>query len=162
MVYSLPSLLEVQVKRNLAVKERRFLEAYLKGKSLAECAKYAGSKGKDKDSLKVIGHRMLININLSLNETLDLSGLTDEVIARKLKEGLEAERLYLASYEGKFTDERTAPDVPTRLKATELLGKLRGYFVDRHELTGMGGGDIVLEIKPATQRKEIKRIEIDE
>ena len=91
------------MKYNPTVKERRFLKAYLEGKSLAECAKYAGSKGKDKDSLKVIGHRMLTRINLSLDETLDLSGLSDEVIARKIKEGLEADRLYLASFEGKFT-----------------------------------------------------------
>ena len=105
---------------------------------------------------------MLTKINLSLGEVLNLSGLTDEVIARKIKEGLEADRLYLTSFEGKFTDERTAPDVPTRLKATELLGKLRGYFIDRHELTGSGGGDIILAIKPATERKEPRGIEFDE
>ena len=150
------------MKYNPTVKERKFLKAYLEGKPLADCAKYAGSRGKDRGSLKVIGHRMLTKINLSLGEVLDLSGLTDEVIARKIKEGLEADRLYLTSFEGKFTDERTAPDAPTRLKATELLGKLRGYFIDRHELTGNGGGDIILEIKPATERKEPKGIEFDE
>ena len=148
------------MKRNLAVKERRFLEAYLEGKPLAECAKYAGSRAKDNNSLKVIGHQILTRINLTLGETFDLAGLSDEVIARKLQEGLEAERVHFATFEGKFTDERKTPDVPTRLKATELLGKLRGYFVDRHELTG--GGDIAIEIRPATQRKEPKRIEIDE
>ncbi len=107
---------------------------------------------------------MLTNMNLSLDEVLDLTGLTDEVIARKLKEGLEAERLYLTSFEGKFTEERTAPDVPTRLKAAELIGKLRGYFVDRHELTGRGGGDTILAIKPAsptTEKNGPKRIELD-
>ena len=79
------------MKYNPTVKERRFLKAYLKGKSLAESAKYAGSKGKDKDSLKVIGHQILTRLNLSIDETLTLSGLTDEVLAKKLQEGLEAE-----------------------------------------------------------------------
>jgi hypothetical protein len=102
------------LKGNPTVKERRFLKAYIEGKTLAECAKYAGSKRKDKDSSKVIGHRMLTKINLSMDETLTLSGLTDAVLARKLREGLEANRFYLASFEGKFTDERKAPDVPTR------------------------------------------------
>jgi phage terminase small subunit len=148
------------MKYNPTVKERRFLEAYLKGKSLAECAKYAGSKGKDRNSLKVIGHRMLTKINLSMDEVLDLAGVTDEVVARKLMEGLEADRLYLASYEGKFLDERKAPDVSTRLKAVELIGRIRGHFVDRHEITGKGGGDITLVIAPATQRG-VKEIEIE-
>jgi len=150
------------MKYNPTVKERRFLKAYLEGKPLAECAKYAGSKGKDKDSLKVVGHRMLTNINLSIDEILTLCGLTDEVLAKKLQEGLEAERLYLSSYEGKFLDERKAPDVPTRLKAVELIGRIRGHFIDRHELIGKDGGDIVLAIKPATQRRGTKKIEIDE
>ena len=63
---------------------------------------------------------------------------------------MKAERAHFATFEGKFTDERKNADVPTRLKATEWLGKLRGHFVDRHELTGMGGGDIMFTIKPAT------------
>ena len=77
--------------KNPSVKERRFLKAYFEGKPLAECAKYAGSKAKDKDSLKVIGHQILTRLNLSIDETLTLSGLTDEVLAKKLQEGLEAE-----------------------------------------------------------------------
>ena len=148
--------------KNPSVKERRFLKAYFEGKPLAECAKYAGSKGKDKDSLKVIGHRMLMNINLSMEETLTLSGLTDEVLASKLQEGLVADRVYLASFKGKFLDERKAPDVPTRLKAVELIGRMRGHFVDRYELTGKDGGDIVLQVRPASAKREPGKIQLDE
>jgi len=65
--------------------------------------------------------------------------------------------------EGKFLDEkRKAPDVPARLKAVELIGRMRGHFVDRHEVSVKDGGDIVFAIKPATQRRGPKRIEIDE
>ena len=105
---------------------------------------------------------MLTNINLQIDETLILCGLTDEILVKKLQEGLEADRLYLASFEGKFLDERKAPDVPTRLKAVELIGRMWGHSVDRHELTGKDGGDIVLAIKPATQRRGPKRIDLDE
>ena len=149
------------MKGNPTVKERRFLEAYLEGKSLAECAKYAGSKGKDKDSLKVIGHRMLTKINLSMEETLTLCGLTDEVVAAKLQEGLEADRLYLASFKGKFLDERKTPDVPTRLKAIELIGRMKGHFVDRHEITGKGGGEIVLHFQTTRSGGQQKTIDLD-
>ena len=146
--------------KNPRVKERRFLKAYLEGKPLAECAKYAGSRAKDSDSLKVIGHRMLTNINLSMEETLTLCGLTDEVLASKLQEGLEADRVYFASFKGKFMDERKTPDVPTRLKAVELIGRMRGLFKDRYELTGKEGGEIELVIKPAG-RGEPKKIDLD-
>ena len=147
--------------KNPSVKERRFLKAYFEGKPLAKCAKYAGSKAKDKDSLKVIGHRLLMNINLSMEETLTLCGLTDEVLAKKLQEGLEANRLYLASWRGKFLDEREVPDVPTRLKAVELIGRMQGLFIDRHELIGKDGGDIVLQIRPARSTGEPKKIDLD-
>jgi len=150
------------MKYNPTVKERRFLKAYLEGKSLAESAKYAGSKGKDKDSLKVIGHQILTRLNLSIDETLTLSGLTDEVLAKKLQQGLEAERLYLSSFEGKFLHERKAPDIPTRLKAVELVGRMRGHFKDRYELTGKEGGDIVLQVRPASAKREPRKIQIDE
>ena len=148
--------------KNPSVKERRFLKAYFEGKPLAECAKYAGSKGKDNDSLKVIGHQLLTRLNLSMDETLTLYGLTDEVLARKLQEGLEANRLYLSSYEGKFLDERKAPDIPTRLKAVELVGRLRSHFIDRYELTGKEGGDIVLQVRPASAKRETGKIQLDE
>ena len=58
-------------------------------------------------------------------------------------------------------DERMAPDVPTRLKAVELIGRMRGLFIDRHELTGKEGGDIVLQIAPARGRGEPKKIDLD-
>ena len=51
------------------------------------------------------------------------------MIARTLKDGLEAERTHFATFEGKFTDERKTPDNSARLKATELLGKFKGYLV---------------------------------
>jgi hypothetical protein len=150
------------MKYNPTVKERRFLKAYLEGKPLAECAKYAGSRAKDTHSLSQVGYRWLKKVDLSMQEILDLCGLSDEVLARKLQEALEADRLYLASYEGKFLDERKAPDIPTRLKAVELVGRMRGHFIDRHELTGKDGGDIVLQVRPASAKREPRKIQIDE
>jgi hypothetical protein len=67
---------------------------------------------------------MLTNINISIDETRTLCGLTDEILTKKLKEGLEAERLCLASFKGKFRDERRARDVPTRLKVVDLIGRI--------------------------------------
>ena len=43
-----------------------------------------------------------------------------------------------------------------------MLDRMRGHFADRHALTGKDDGDIMLAIKPATQRRGPKRVEIDE
>ena len=147
--------------KNPNVKERRFLKAYLEGKSLAECARYAGSKGKDNHSLTVIGCQMLAKLSLSMEETLTLCGLTDDVLARKIREGLEADRATYASFRGKFLDERRDPDYSARAKYAEMLARLKGLFIDRHELTGREGGDIVLQIAPASGNKGKKTLQID-
>ncbi len=108
----------------------------------------------------MIGHQLLTKINLSLDETLDLVGLSDELMAQKLKERLEAERVHFATFEGKFADEGKTPDTSARLKATELLGKFRGYLVEHHAVKA--GGKVTFSIKRATQRKGPTRTEIDE
>ncbi len=146
--------------KNPNAKERRFLKAYLEGQPLAECAKYAGSKAKDNESLKVIGHRMLTNINLSMEEILDQAGLTDSYIAQKLLEGLQAQRPAYGIFRGQFIDERWYDDHSARAKYLEMLCRMKGKFIDRHELTGKEGGDIELVIK-AEKRGEPKKIDID-
>ncbi len=145
------------MKYNPTVKERRFLKAYIEGKSLAECARYAGSKGKDKDSLKVIGHRMLTDINPSMDEILELNGLTNHLIAAKTLEGLEADRVEVATFRGQIGDVQAFPDYSTRAKYLDILAKLKGRYIEKKELTGKDGGDITLIITPAGARSKGKR-----
>ena len=132
----------------LTLKQRKFWKGYTETHSLAEAARYAGSKGKDNNSLHVIGSRMLQAISPSIPELLNAAGATDEILAKKTLEGLEAKKTMLASFEGKFTDERVLDDHPTRAKYIELLGRMKGAFVDKHELTGRDGGDLILEVHP--------------
>ena len=41
-----------------------------------------------------------------------------------------------------------APDAKDRRGAIELLGKIRGAFVQKHEVAGPGGGPLVLDMTP--------------
>jgi len=145
----------------LNLKQRKFWKCYQKTHSLIEGAKASGSKGKDNKSLSVIGHGILRSLNLSMPELLDAEGLTDQAMAKPLQDGLAADRSVFATWEGKFTDEKIIPDHPTRLKAAELIGRMKGVFIDRHELTGRDGGDIILQIKPAAGKKGPKSIDLD-
>ena len=149
------------MKANLTRKENLFLKAYLEGKQLAECALYAGSKGKDNNSLRVIGYEILTRLNISLPELLQMQGLTDKFIAEKLDQGLNAKRPIVATWQGKITDEKFYDDPPTQAKYLELLGKMKGAFIDKLELTGKDAGDLVLQITPAQGKKKKKTISLD-
>ena len=149
------------MKGNPTIKERRFLEKYLQGKSLAECAKYAGSSGIGKHSLSQIGYEMLTRLDISMEETLNLSGITDQVLSEKVNEGLEAKKRYYGSWQGNIIKSEPFEDIPSRLKAVEIAGRMKGIFIDRHELTGANQGDIILQINSPKARRGSKSIKLD-
>ena len=71
-------------------------------------------------------------------ETPDVKAVFQDVIARAagmdglartLVEGLHATKTELASFEGKFTDERTVPDYKTRTRYLEIAAEWAGYVV---------------------------------
>ena len=137
----------------LTLKQRKFWKCYCETHSLTKSAKYAGSKGKDTKSLSAIGYQILESLQLSMPEMLNAQGLSDQLLAEKTLEGLNADRVQLASFEGKFLDEKHFKDYPTRAKYLELLGRMKGVFIDRHEITGKDGGDIALLINSDTSKR---------
>jgi len=80
---------------------------------------------------------------------MELMGLTDQLLTQKTLDGLNAEKVEIATYKGSICDERAYPDYSTRAKYVELAGRFKGKFIDKTELTGRDGGDISLVIAPA-------------
>lgn len=145
------------MKGNLKIKERRFLDKYLEGKSLAICAKYAGYEGKH---LRDMGYRVLKSLDISLQETLEMNGLTDEYMTQKALEGLNSKKVVVATFQGRIGEEKAYADHPTRAKYLELLGRMKGSFIDKLELAGKDGGDIILAFK-STKGKNKRAIALD-
>lgn len=145
----------------LTLKQRKFWICYQKTHSLIIAAKAAGSKGKDSHSLSVIGHQILRSLDLSMAELLDAQGLTDEAMAKPLQEGLVAMKPIVATWEGKISDQINIEDQPTRAKFLEIFHRLKGNFIDRHELTGRDGGDIILQVNPLKGKRGPKSIDLD-
>jgi len=146
----------------LTLKQRKFWKHYQIHHNGAAAAKYAGSNGKNGNSLKVAGSLLLTSLNLSMPELLNAQGLTDEALAQPLKDGMQAKKPLIATWEGKITDRIDVDDHPTRLKAAELIGRMKGVFVDRHELTGRDGGDIILQVKIPKGKGHRQTIEVGE
>ncbi len=145
------------MKLNPTKREGLFLKAYLSGKSLADCARAMGSKGKDDHSLRQIGYETLTRLDISVKELHQMQGITSEYLRQKLDEGLAATKPYFATWQGKILQSDPVPDHTARLKALEIAHKLRGEFVDKVELTGKDAGDLILQLKPAEGKKGKKK-----
>ena len=145
----------------LTLKQRKFWKHYIEHHKLCDAAKYAGSKGKDTNSLSAIGYEILESLQLSMPELLNAEGLTDKLLAEKTLEGLSADRVQIATWEGKITDQKAFTDFATRAKYIELLGRMKGVFIDRHELTGKDGGEISITYAPSKIGKSNKGLSLD-
>ena len=146
----------------LTPKQRQFFKHYCKTHSLIEAAKYVKSKCKDNNGLSSEGYRILRSLDLSMGELLDAQGITDAAMSKPLQDGLNAKKPLVATWEGKITDQLWIEDQPTRAKFLEMYHRLKGNFVDRHELSGKDGGDIILQVKPASKVKSGVKIKLDE
>ena len=146
----------------LTLKQRKFWKEYCQTHSLIKAAQYAGSKGKDNASLSVCGYDILRSLNLSMPELLEAQGLGTYQLGKLVTEQTQALKPMIATWEGKITDERFYPDNAARGKASELLGRMHGVFIDKHELTGRDGGDIALVVSAPSKGKGKKSISFDD
>ena len=142
------------MKTNLTLKQRRFWKEYLKTQNLASAAKAAGSKGKDLHCLSECGRQILKSLELKMAELLDAQGLTDENLNKTLSDGLNAKHTVVATFQGKIGEEKSFVDHPTRVKYLDIAHRLRGNFIDRHEVTGKEGGELVIVVGESKKKKE--------
>src|SRR4030067_3249455 len=104
----------------LTVRQRKFWKHYSEHNNLAAAAEYAGCKCNSLAHYSYTGRQLLNSLKLSMPELLNAMGLDDKFMAEKILDGCYATRTPLASFEGKFKDERVLDDYPTRAKDVEL------------------------------------------
>jgi phage terminase small subunit len=146
----------------LTLKQRRFVRAYLETGNATESARRAGYAGSD-ETLAVVGSENLRKPGIAA--ALEAADLADEGRAiatrRELRE-LWTRVAFGDETETVVTREGDTIAVPmpaaARLKASELLGKSRGMFVERREHTGPGGGPIAVSGLPANAEEAAGRI----
>ena len=93
---------------------------------------------------------------------LDVEGLSDLAMVKPMMDGIEAKKPLIATWEGKITDQLWVADHPTRAKFLEQYHRLKGNFIDKHELTGRDGGDIILQVKIPKGKGRRQTIEVGE
>lgn len=122
-------------KRPLTVKQRKLIKARVEGKTLRESAQEAGYSGPES------AHRALKtgNANAAMIAALERRGITDDKIAAKVDELMDATKLV-----GKNADV-VAPDNAARLGAVSEANKIKGvYAPTKQEITGKDGKPLAL------------------
>lgn len=117
----------------LSAKQRQYVRGRLQGKTKTAAALEAGysastaNKAKEKiDSSPAV--------KKLFTEMLEAAGITDSKLAQRLSEALDAIETKFWSSEGEVSDERDVVAHGIRLQALELLLKLKGHLIDKHEL----------------------------
>lgn len=123
--------------QDLTIRERRALKAYLNGGTNADVALAYGSKAKNPANIGIMLIRRLKD-KVVLTDLLEEAGVTDELIFRKLREGMDATEVKIATDHGIISDERVYTDFSTRKGYIELAAKLKGHLKEKvdHQVTG--------------------------
>lgn len=150
------------MKQRLSPTELKFWESYLSTGNIAESAKRAGSNGKNTHNLHETGRKILERLGVTLQDVQDAMGITDSYLSEKLREGLSATKRYYGSWQGSIIEGEETPDSVARGKYLEIAHRLRGQFIDRHELTGKDGGDITIQVMAPSKSKGKKAISFDD
>lgn len=117
----------------LTERQRRFCEAYSSnGGNALDAARQAGYKRPDPQGAENLGKPSI----RSAIERLRLATTNAAIMTRE-------QRQAFWSLVARSKDE----DMKDRLKASELLGKSQGDFINRTEITGANGGPIVSEVR---------------
>jgi DNA-binding CsgD family transcriptional regulator len=111
-------------------RQKRLVEAAIKGEPLKEVAISLGYSPK---SAETQAHHIVQKAqgNSSFVRTLEAHGLTDDFLAEKAKELLDADNHHFFAKDGVVTDERTSPAHETRRKTLEMIGKFKGHMQDK-------------------------------
>lgn len=115
--------------RGLTVKQRLFVEAYVgpaKGNA-ADAARRAGYKG-DNAQLASIGQENLTKPHIA-NAVLDMAPRIEPVADRE-------ERMAWLSSIVRGEGEYAVASLSDRMRAAEMLAKMMGDFIQRHEIKG--------------------------
>lgn len=111
-----------ETKRTL--KEKKFIEAYIKHQGNLTQAYLEISPGCKISSARVLGYRWLQKVNIPAQELLDRLNLNDAILGQKLKEGLEAVKVI--SGDDKKKD--TIPDHNVRVRYLDMAFKLKNVY----------------------------------
>lgn len=119
-------------------------ETYLNNTNSAVAAGY---KAKSRECFGSIGAQNFKKLKGLISVWLDENGMSPEALKIKCLRGLDAKRTYVATFEGKITDEKEYEDWAARHNFLRLAMQCQSMLVERKEVSGRDGKPIEHEHK---------------
>ena len=137
-------MMEKRRKRRLTIKQRKLIKYHLEGYTTKEAAIKAGYS---EQSAYTHGSRALRRLYEcgAVNEWLETLGLSDESLAMKIIEGLEAKK------------EKGVPDYAIRHRYLETALKLRGALFGKKNVEDEAGSTLFDIIRKANEEGKFNR-----
>lgn len=132
----------------LSIKQEKFCQLYAATGNATQSFKDAGYKYTSENAARVLAHN-LVNKNLNIQnrlrelaeeaKTKAIANIQEmqETLTRIIREELDEEKLITVGVGEGFSEvvsKRQKAALKDRLKALELLAKMQGAFVDKHEV----------------------------
>lgn len=132
------------MSEDLTIKQRKWIKLYLELGNATEAAIQVYDT-ENRESAAQIGWENLRKLDYT--DFLEEAGITDDLLQKKIFEGLDATRTVSAVKTGKQasaaeTDFIDVPDFMARHKYLETVLKLKHRLVDRQEISGPDGQPI--------------------
>lgn len=130
------------MKIKLALREKKFIEAYIKNSGNATEAYLAVNPKVKRENASVYGMRMLEKVSISIIELADKMGLTDPLIIQKIKDGLNATR-----ESGQGIHRKEIADHTAITKYLDMILKLKDkYPSEKHDVNVKGEHHIIVDL----------------
>ena len=152
---------ESSPRRLLTPKQKAWAEYYANHGNGTQAAREAGYKG-SATAMRVQG-----TANLALPSVAAyLSTLTSPGTNSRIADATERQEFWSSVMRGEITEMylkdgkllEKPTDMNSRLKASELLGKRQGDFVDRLALTGADGGAVKIDVEHSLEGKTLEEL----
>jgi hypothetical protein len=117
-------------RSKLTIKQRKFLNGKLKGQSSAQAAREAGySESVARKADHIISNSP--SVSAALDEILAIAGISDELLATRIYEGLSATIVLRGTA---HAERELLTDFGERREMVELILRLKGYLIDKHNV----------------------------
>lgn len=124
---------EASKPQKLTLKQRKWLKLYMEtgNATRSALAAYDLDEQTQYGTAENIGYENVRKLEIPFEELLDEAGISDIYLTRKLRENLNATKLYGITH-------KVWADYPSRNKALETALKLKGKLIDRVDATSKG------------------------
>lgn len=145
-------------KKKLSKRQEKLVKAILdpKVQSIKEAGEIAGYSSRQA-TWKLLQSMTVQEALQDMHKSMHLGGIDNEKIVKRLGEALDAEETRFFQFQGNIVDQENVVDHATRLKAIELVVKIRGLIRSDKEPPPPPGATVNINFYRDARTEDIRR-----